>query len=138
MRDPFLLVSCGQLPLPLLPSLQTSKRPNPAHVTWPTPGLDTEGSDFFLVHVDILQWTLAVSKLGKVMSSTKFAQCDKGVNISCWITCFMTVSQPSKLWSLPRMRNVVFSKLNVHVLYLHTYNNLKSKTRCFGIRCVGK
>jgi len=105
MRGPFLLVSCGQLPLPLLPSLQTSKRPNPAHVMWPNPGLDTEESDFFLVHVDVLQWTVAVSKLGKGMSTTKLVQCNKGVNIWGCIICFMTVSQLRKLWSLPRFRN---------------------------------
>jgi hypothetical protein len=105
MTDPFLLVCCGQLPLPLLPSLQTSKRPNSAHVTWPNPGLDTEGSGFFLVHVYILQWTLVVSKLGKVMSTTKFAQCDRGAKIWCGIICCMTVSQLCKLRSLPRMGN---------------------------------
>ena len=105
MRDPFLLVSCGQLPLPLLPSLQTSKRPNPAHVTWPNPGLDTGGSDFFLVHVDIWQWILAVMKLGKVVSTSKFAQSDRGVNIWCWIICFMTVPRLRKIWSLSRLRN---------------------------------
>ena len=119
MRDPFLLVSCGQLPLPLLPSLQTSKRPNPAHVTWPNPGLDTEGSDFFLVDVDILQWILAVSKLGKVMSTTKFAQCDRGVNISCWIICFMTASPLCKLCSLPRMRNE--NDVSYSVNWLNTF-----------------